>query len=202
MTAFGRARSLLLVPLAGCALLSRGKALPASYYEPEFPAVHPVAVPSPGCALDLGHVDAADQLREEIQFRTPPFQAGYYEERRWTETPDRYLRRALERRLFEGNRCVRTLSYGGATLDATLLSFAEVRSPEAARISVHILLHDGPRVLLDATVEADRAAGQAGDFDAVVRALSEALVDVVARISDQVELSLRPAAGRIGERPP
>jgi cholesterol transport system auxiliary component len=197
MRATGLTRPLILVPLAGCALLSRGKALPISYYEPEVPAVRAVADPAPGCALDLGRVDASDHLREEIEYRTPPFEAAYYDERRWTESPDRYLRRALERSLFEGNRCVRTLSQGGPTLDATLVSFAELRSPEAARVSVHVLLHDGALVLVDTTVEAQRpAAGD--DFNSVVRAMSDALADVVARIAGQVELSLRSTAGRSG----
>jgi cholesterol transport system auxiliary component len=195
MKAAAFTRPLVVVPLAGCALLSRGQALPVSYYEPAIPAARSEAVvPSPGCALELGRVDAADHLREEVEYRTPPFQAGYYEERRWTESPDRYLRRALERSLFEDKRCVRTLSEDGATLDATLVSFAEVRSPEAARVSVHVLLHDGSRVLVDETIEAQHPAGQDGDFDAVVRAMSEALSEVVSRISSRVELSLRTMA--------
>jgi cholesterol transport system auxiliary component len=196
MKAAALARPLVVVPLAGCALLSRGQALPVSYYEPEIPAASSEAGPSPGCALEIGRVDAADHLREEVEYRTPPFQAGYYEGRRWTESPDRYLRRALERSLFEGRRCVRTLSEDGATLDATLVSFAELRSPEAARVAVHVLLHDGARVLVDETIEAQHPAGEDGDFDAVVRAMSQALTDVVARISNRVELSLRTTAGR------
>jgi cholesterol transport system auxiliary component len=195
MSVAGIARRLILVRLAGCALLSRGNALPLSYYEPMMEAARPALVPSPGCALDLGRVDAADHLREEIEYRTPPYAAGYYEDRRWTETPDRYLRRALERSLFEGHRCVRTLNEGGPTLDATLISFAEVRSPEAARVSVHVLLHDGSRVLLNTTVDAQRAVDRAGEFDAVVRAISDALADVVDRIAGQVEVSLRSLPG-------
>jgi cholesterol transport system auxiliary component len=196
MSFAGHARALLLVSLAGCALLTRGKTLPVTYYEPAVPAARAVAAASPGCVLGLGRVDAADHLREEIEYRTPPYEAGYYDERRWTQAPERYLRRSLELGLFESKRCARMLSDAGATLDVSLLSFTEVRSPEAARVSVRVLLHEGPRVLIDTTVETQRPVARASDFDAVVQAMSEALADVVARIADQVEGSLRAEARR------
>jgi cholesterol transport system auxiliary component len=196
MTAAGLACPLLLGLVASCALLSRGQPLAISYYEPEALPTERAPTPSPGCSLDLGRVVATNALREQIQVRISPHQAGYYDDRLWTELPDEYLRRALERRLFESQRCSRTLSEGGPVLDATLLSFSELRSPEAARVSVQVLLHDGARVLIDTTVEAElRAAPNAG-FDAVVRAMSEALEDVVARVSQQVEQSLRAVAVR------
>jgi cholesterol transport system auxiliary component len=136
-------------------------------------------------------VDAASHLRDDIEYRTFPYQVGYYSDRRWTESPDRYLRRALELGLFEEHQCVRSLSGYGAILDATLVSFAEVRAPASARVAVHFVLHDGPKVLADATVEARRPAEGAGNFDAVVRALSDGLAEVVARIVRQVQLSTR-----------
>lgn len=90
------------VPLAsGCLLLSRGAPLGPHYYDPEPPRRVAPTSGSPTCALELGDVDANDDLGQSIAFRRSRYEVGYYDTRRWTESPDNYLRRALVRALFD-----------------------------------------------------------------------------------------------------
>jgi cholesterol transport system auxiliary component len=186
------ARLLVLVPISGCALLSRGAPLRVAFYDPAFDDPRRAADPRaqdpapPDCTLALGRVDRADDLRAEIQFRPSSYEADYYDGRRWTEVPDNYLRRALERSLFEGGRCKRSLSSSDPTLDARLVSFGELRSPEAAHVAVHVVLYEGTTVLWEGTVESTEPVPPDESFDGVVRAMSRALADVVARIASRV----------------
>jgi len=178
--------------LSGCALLSRGQALHVRYYDPEAlsPRAAAAGPPSGECELSLGRVSAGDDLRDEIALRSAPHEVAYYEDRRWTETPDNYLRRAIERALFEQSRCRRTLSATGPTLDLSLVGFEELRSPEAARVAVHLMLHDDTTVLCESSVEVTRPAG-AGGFDAFVGAMGAALDDVVSQVTGRVIEAMR-----------
>ena len=170
----------------GCALLSRGTPLKPHYYEPPPPQHAAAAEPLPTCALQLGDVIAEDGLGRSIAFRRSPYEIGFYETRRWSESPENYLRRALERGLFEDARCRRVLADDGPTLDARLLTFEERRGqPPSARVAVHVIVHDGSRVLAEATFHAERSfEASDGDaaFDAFVAAVAHALDEVVAEV--------------------
>jgi cholesterol transport system auxiliary component len=174
---------------ADCALLSRGPPLVVTFYDP-LPAAPAIVLPRPArCRLGLGRIDAAEDLREEIEYRPSPREARYYAARRWTEAPDRYLRRALERSLFETGRCERALTLSAPTLDASLVSFCELRGPEEARVAVHVLLHDDETVLWEATIEARAPASPspgASPFENVVGATSRAFGQVIERITSGV----------------
>lgn len=194
-------RAMLVVPVlaclsAGCALLTRGKALEVAYYDPLPPRPASVGQAPAACEVALGRVRAAEALRTEIEYRSSPDRVGFYDARRWTESPDRYLALAIDRALFQSGRCRQTLSTGGPTLDATLLAFEEDRASGAGRVAVHVLLHDGATVLWDATIESTRAAGSVdaggAGFDGVVRALGAALTDAAARIANRVPPALTP----------
>jgi cholesterol transport system auxiliary component len=181
----------LAVALPGCALLSRGEALAVRYFDPAPPLARAATQPSPGCELALGRVSRAEDVREEILYRTSPYEASYYDSRRWTETPDNYLRRTLERALFDQNRCRRVLSPGGATLDVSLVAFDELRDPEAAHVVVSVLLHDDDSVLYQGTLEATRRVASGTDsFEPVARAMGEALSAVTSQVTRAVEDSL------------
>ena len=180
-----------VVPLvSGCLLFSRGPSLGPHYYDPEPP--RPVATTParrPTCAIELGDVDANDDLGQAIAFRRSRYEVGYYEARRWTESPDNYLRRALARGLFDERRCRRVLSGDGPTLDARLVAFEEERgSPSQARVQVRVILRHAGAVLSEGTFDATRPfVGGEGDapFDGFVAAISEALDEVVARIVER-----------------
>jgi cholesterol transport system auxiliary component len=144
----------------------------------------------PACTLHLGEVSADDDLGQSIAFRSSAHEVGYYETRRWSQSPDNYLRRALVRALFDEGRCRRVLSGDGPTLDARLLTFEQQRGPDRARVAVHVILHDNRGgVSREATFEATRPFGEGTDdaaFDAFVAALSAALDDVVAQVVEVV----------------
>ena len=191
------AAPLLLGLLGGCAILSRGTALQPHYYDPEQPTHLAVDRVIPTCALKLGDVTANDDLGQSIAFRRSPYEVGYYETRRWNESPDNYLRRALVRALFDEQRCTRVLSGDGPTLDARLLAFEEQRGfSHRARVAVHVVIHDAHRATIETTFEAARSFGVAGHeppFDEFVAAVSSALGDVVSDIVRLVESAIATA---------
>jgi cholesterol transport system auxiliary component len=122
-------------------------------------------------------------VEDHIAFRDKSFEIGYYEELRWTEKPEAYLRRALGRALFEEKGVHQIISGLGPTLDVDLDAFEEIRSPRhAARMQVTWVLHDDERVQLQETFTIERlipssapsppgeiAAAMAGAFDESVR---------------------------------
>jgi cholesterol transport system auxiliary component len=167
----------------GCALLSRGTPLKPHYYDPAPPQRIAASVASPRCMLKLGDVNADDGLGQSIAFRRSPYEVGFYETRRWSESPDNYLRRALVRGLFDNQRCRRILSGDGPTLDARLTAFEEQRGRQQARVAVHVVLHDEHGVTAETTFEAARpfVADDHGDaeFETFVAAVAQALDDVI-----------------------
>ena len=169
----------------GCALLVRGPTLKPHYYDPEHPGSVTATAGPRACTLHLGEVSASDDLGQSIAFRSAEYEMGYYETRRWSQTPDNYLRSALVRALFDEGRCRRVLSGDGPTLDARLLRFEQERGPERARVAVHVIVYDIHGVSREQTFEASRPFAEGADearFDAFVAALSVALDDVVAQV--------------------
>src|SRR4051812_29381315 len=104
-----RLPALLLCAIAAlsasaCALTSKSDPIVPRYFSPERPgeALRAGAKPEkPLAELRLGRINSAPYLDERLVFRDSDHEFGYYEERRWTETPDEYLKRRLARVLFE-----------------------------------------------------------------------------------------------------
>lgn len=175
---------LAMTLLTGCALTGKGDVLNIRWFDPEQPRArltsagpHGVgtreAPVASGLALELGAVRSSGNLREKIVYRSSPLEVGYYEEKRWTERPEVYVRRALERTLFEERGIKRVLAGQAPTLDVELVAFEEIRQPHGARIQLRFLVHDGRDSLLERTITIDRPAAS-GDLG-FVRAMSEAL---------------------------
>ena len=129
----------------GCAFFTKSKPVMLRYFTPETtsaprqPAGVAMAMRPEGLDLRLGRVNAASYLKDRIAFRDRSFEIGYYEELRWTEKPEAYLRRALGRALFEEQGVRQIVSGVGTTLDVDLDAFEEVRSPRhEARIQNHL----------------------------------------------------------------
>ncbi len=165
-----------LLPASGCALLSRGATIDASWYTPE------LTEPSAGSAerqetgeLRLGRVTAGADLGRHIAYGDGLYRIGYYEGLRWTERPEQYVRRAIGRSLFEQGSFRRALNVTAPTLDVEVVEFEEVKAPttHAARISLRVVLSTD-HVLLERTVSVSRAVA-AGPFDGFVAAMSQAL---------------------------
>jgi cholesterol transport system auxiliary component len=206
MSLVTRPRSLLtFVALLGsassCALTGKADALYPRFFSPEIDAA-PAPAPAraqPPLALRLGRVEAASYVEERFAYRVEPSELSYYEDRRWTEPPERYLRRALERELFQRRGIVRTVSGPGTTLDVELTAFEELRStPRRVRLVLSFSLHDDRQSQLERRVMIERPLpASAGDASArdVTSALALALSAAVLDVSDQVARELRaPAA--------
>src|SRR5688572_26651074 len=91
--------------LSGCALLGKSEAFVPRYFSPDTSShgkpKAASAARADGALLKLGRITAASYLGERIVFRDSNYELNFYEERRWTERPEDYLRRALSRALFE-----------------------------------------------------------------------------------------------------
>ena len=156
----------------------------------------------PTCAVEFGDVDANDDLGQAIALRRSRYEVGYYETRRWTESPDNYLRRALVRVLFDERRCRRVLSGYGPTLDARLVAFEEQKgAPSRARVQVRVILREAGAMVFEGTFDATRPCN-GGDgnapCDGFVAASSEALDGGVAHVAQRVASD--PAAAASPDR--
>ena len=189
--------SVVLLGASSCALTGKADALYPRFFSPEIdvaPAAPPARV-GPPLALRLGKVEAVSYVEERFAYRVEPSELSYYEDRRWTEPPERYLRRSLERELFQQRGIVRTVSGPGATLDVELTAFEELRSaPRRVRLVLNFSLHDDRQSQLERRVVVERPLpASAGDASAseVTRALALALAAAVLDVSDQVTGELR-----------
>jgi cholesterol transport system auxiliary component len=183
---------------SGCALTSKADAVYPHFFSPEpEPALGAEAPASDAAplALRLGLVSAASYVEERFAYRVEPSELSYYEDRRWTEAPEQYLRRALERELFQRRGIHRVVSGPGATLDVELTAFEELRSaPARVRLALTFSLHDDRQSQLERNlvVEKPLASGSAGaSARDVTAAITLALRAAVAEVSEQVARELR-----------
>lgn len=199
------ALTLLLGTALGCALTSKSDPMMPRYFSPDesrgrgrVAAASAVGEREPetqAIELRLGRVTAASYLGERIVFRDSNYELGYYEERRWTERPEAYLRRAVARALFEDRSLRRLVSGAGPTLDIELSELAELRSPPVVRVRATYVLYDERVVRQQATLTIERAiptaatASQSAEIGA--RAMADALGDTVTQIADRVAADLR-----------
>jgi ABC-type uncharacterized transport system auxiliary subunit len=210
MRGLARLASLTAVSLlgSGCALLNKSDTLYFRYFTPE-PNDRPGSAASivrtdsgSSLYLRLGRVNALSYLKDKIAFRDSEYEVGFYDLWQWTEKPESYLRRGMQRALFEHAGVHQILSGVGPTLDLELDAFDEVRAPgRVARVRVTWTLHDDQGVLLQNTVTVDRAVASnpaAPDTapKALVAAMGDALGAVIAGIVESVvpELSRRTAS--------
>jgi cholesterol transport system auxiliary component len=192
------ARFLLSSLLCGCALMSKGEAVSPRYFSPALETAHESAdAASPRPELRVGRIEPAAHLEARIAYRISESELAYYEDRRWTEPPEAFVRRALESELFETHAFRRVMSGGAPTLDVEVLSFEELRegSPRA-RLSLLITLRDDRHALLERTIsaEAELVLGDEGDegpalASAMASALSRATKEIATRVSAELEQS-------------
>ena len=85
--------------LSGCALTSRTEPSPWQYYTPERvePAREATSVRGTTRNVCIGRVTAGTGLGRAIAYGDGAYEAGYYEDRRWTEEPERYVDGQLDR---------------------------------------------------------------------------------------------------------
>jgi cholesterol transport system auxiliary component len=194
----------LLLPLPGCALTSKADPLPIRYFTPTWQEAARAAGPASaeGPRLRLGRVSSSSHLRSRIVYRPSAVEVAMYEDRRWTEKPEEYVRRALAQALFEKRAMVQAVSGVGPELEVELLAFDEVhkQSGRAARVTLHYAVQDGRTVLESEsmTVEVD-VRGDPADPENMAASMGTALHRISEQIASRVASRLK--AGGAGDAP-
>ncbi|MEO6418920.1 MAG: ABC-type transport auxiliary lipoprotein family protein [Polyangiaceae bacterium] len=188
---------------SGCALTSKSDSVILRYFALDDARSH--AVPPPSTPSDqaktaplqlrLGRVNAATYLKDRIAFRDSN-EVGYYDDLRWTEKPESYVRRALARAFFEDRGIKQIISGFGPTLEVELGAFEEIRGEKhAVRVEMTWLLRDEQLASTQQTFVIERPLRTTKDVAApadIASALSGALDEAVQRIVTQVTASLVP----------
>ncbi|HYP87528.1 MAG TPA: ABC-type transport auxiliary lipoprotein family protein, partial [Polyangiaceae bacterium] len=130
--------------------------------------------------LRLGQVSSASNLDERIAYRVSSAEVGFYEDRRWTEPPEAYLRRALEKDLFEERKLTRIITGPAPVLDVELSAFEEQKGAGKVRVKLSFSLRDERRSLLERSIDLDQPLEEQRGADAAERA-AQALVDSLSR---------------------
>lgn len=198
----------ILMALAGtgCALTSKGDALAIRWYTPENPkptltssATNNGQIHDHALQIQLGRVRSGSNLREKIAYRDATFEQGFYEDKRWTERPEVYVRRELERTLFEEHGFKRALAAQAPALEVEVVNFEEVVGPgpiHAARIQLKIVVHDERDALLEKTVTVERPIDKnTSGFAGVVQAMAQALDAAAEETTADVERVVIAKAG-------
>lgn len=175
----------LSLAISGCALTSKGDALAIRWYTPEAAKAQLTSASTGGAVADsapqveLGRVSSGLNLREKIAYRDAAFEEGFYEDKRWTERPEVYVRRELEHALYEEHGMRRALAAQAPALEVEVMAFEEVIGPQgnhAARVQLKAVLHDNEQALFEKTYTIERPVdANAKSFAGVVQAMSLAL---------------------------
>ncbi len=124
---------LALSCVPACALTNKADPLNLRYFSPYTPesrqrperGVQPEVV-----TVRIESVEAAAHLTEPIAYRTSEPELAYYEDLRWTETPNVYLERAIGDALFADGTLRRGLTEGIYTVAVLLEAFDEIKYGE------------------------------------------------------------------------
>jgi cholesterol transport system auxiliary component len=193
----------LLLSVSGCALTSKSEPLDVRYFNPEKvkPQLTSATERPQGdapLALELGRVSSGANVREKMAYRDASWEVGYYEDRRWTERPEAFVRREIGRTLFEERGFRRSISGAAApTLEIELIAFEEIRAKplHVARVQLRMILHDGHDVLHEETVTVDKPLPNGeSTTEAVVAATAEALDAASALVADRTQSVLKSRA--------
>ncbi len=196
-----------LAATAGCALTSKADVVNIRYYSPE--VVKPKltgadassgggaapAAPAPNNALEvrLGRISSGSNLRERIAYRDAAYELGYYEDSRWTERPETFVRRELGRTLYEEHGLRRVFGGASPTLDIEVIAFDDLRlsTGRAARVQLKVILSDDAGVMYEDTLTVDRPVTVAKPkMEDVVAAMAVALDTVAEHVTAKVERAL------------
>jgi len=113
----------ILVVLAGCALTQKSAPVPLRYFDPPLQVA---AAPSPARArtpLRIGRVSEGALLGTRIVHRDSPVESEPYDTLRWSDDPEVYVRRALDRALFGAAPFEQTTDGEAPTLDIDIVAF-------------------------------------------------------------------------------
>lgn len=203
----------LLLPLSGCALTSKADPMAIRYFTPTWPDASraPQTAPSgaeasrpsaSGPRLRIGRISASSHLRNRMVYRLSEAEVAVYEDLRWTEKPEEYVRRALTQALFEERSIVHAVAGGGPQLDVELLAFDEVhrKGGRVARVTLNYAVQDDLTVLgsESLTVEVE-VRGDDDEPENTAASMGAALHKIVEQVASRVESRLN--AGGAGDTP-
>lgn len=153
--------------------------------------------PAPAAAsatslVRLEPVTGTPFLRERIAWRSSTVEYGLYEQQRWSETPPRYVQRALESALRATPSLRLTDASDAPVLRVDVVAFDEVLAPEhVARVALAVTLRDRTRTrLVDRTFAADAPISGSGG-GATATAMGAALDRAVAEVASAVAAAVR-----------
>lgn len=192
---------------SACALTSKADLVEIRYFSPEqvrpringADATAEKASTPPGSAangaieLRLGRISSGSNLRERIAFRDAAYELGYYEDWRWTERPETFVRRELGRALFEEHGLQRVLSGSAPTLEVEVIAFDDLRlqTGRAARVQLKVILYEDRGVIYEETVTVDRpVSGAKPKIEDVVAAMASALDAAADEVSVKAQKAL------------
>ncbi|MBX3225960.1 MAG: membrane integrity-associated transporter subunit PqiC [Labilithrix sp.] len=192
-----------LVP--ACALTSKADALAIRWYTPEntrprltSAATQGGVIAEDALQVQLGRVTSGLNLREKIAYRDSTFEQGFYDDKRWTERPEVYVRRELERTLFEEHGFRRALASQAPALEVEVVAFEEVIGPgeaHSARVQLKVVVHDDHDALLEKTFTVERpVAADPKGFAGVVQAMAQALDAAAEEITTATARAVRTNA--------
>lgn len=192
------------VALSACALTSRAAPFEIRYFAPNV-AARSVTTTSARASVTappkvcVRQITSSEFLRNPLVYRVSTYEVGSYDDRRWTEYPEVYLRRSLDHALFDGGRFVEGQPGRCPTLDVELLGFEELRRGDAraGRVQLVYRLFDGDRVVASEVVTIERDAGGTEPAD-IVAAIGTALEDATARLATGLEARFAAAASSVG----
>lgn len=186
---------------SGCALTSKADLVEVRYFSPERAKTRlesanaPPGAPAANGALQLrlGRVTAGPHLRDRIAYRDAAYELGYYDELRWTERPETYVRRAFSRSLFEEHGVHRVLGGVAPTLDVEVIAFDDLRlkGARAARVELKVILFEDNDVIFEDTLTIDRpVTGEKPPIEHVIAAMATALEAASEQVTAKVERAL------------
>jgi cholesterol transport system auxiliary component len=191
--------SLLVVVFgSGCALTSKADVIDIRYFTPDAPVIeHQATGEGRGAELRLDRVAAGDGLNQRIAYSDGTHEVGYYDDRRWTERPERYVRQSIGRALYERHGLRHVVAGDAPTLDVDVIAFEEIKTKtkHAVRIDLHVQLSDERTVLFEARRSVERPVRDEASFEAVPAAMAAALNDVSEEVATAVVAALQQRGG-------
>lgn len=187
-------RTLLLLSclaLGGCLSgLGEGDGTPIRFFSAQ-PDPDPKGVTaSEGLELRVRHVTAARHLSDRMVWRASDAEFGFYESRRWTELPVRWVEAALVQELREGHGVMKTDGLSALILDVHLIGFEERLDPHSAEVSIQVAVsRPGAETLLDRRITR-HVSIEEDSGDAVARATRMALSEAVQQAAGEIVRAL------------
>ncbi len=178
--------------LSGCRSFHEPNELRMFRPESQVEGPLPRLAPKNGHFLHLDRVTSAAHLKERIAWRRSRVEYGYFEDRRWSELPERFVTREIEVELFERRGYQERRSVEDPTLSIDVTAFEEVIEPvPMALVELHVrLTRARGGTLFDGMCQgAVDVADDSGDAlaKAMGKALRSATEQAIAPLLDAIE---------------